>query len=85
MGRAPFCGTLPIAFGDDLTDLDMFEAIRRHAGVAVAVGPRIAGSGDLQVDAPEESIALLQALYDALDDGADARRIDAVLRRHAHA
>jgi trehalose 6-phosphate phosphatase len=85
MGRAPFCGTLPIAFGDDLTDLDMFEAIRRHAGVAVAVGPRIPGSGDLQVDAPEESIALLQALYDALDDGADARRIDAVLRRHAHA
>jgi trehalose 6-phosphate phosphatase len=85
MARTPFRGTLPIAFGDDLTDLDMFEAIRRHAGVAVAVGPRIAGSGDLQVEAPEESISLLQALRDALVEGADAHRIDEVLRQHAHA
>jgi trehalose 6-phosphate phosphatase len=85
MARVPFRGTLPIAFGDDVTDLDMFEAIRRHAGVAVAVGPRIAGAGDLQVEAPEESLALLQALREALDEGADERRIDEVLRQHAHA
>jgi trehalose 6-phosphate phosphatase len=85
MAVEPFRRTMPVAFGDDITDLDMFEAIRRHEGLAVAVGPRIAGSGDLQVDAPEESIALLQALREALEDGADASRITDILRSHAHA
>jgi trehalose 6-phosphate phosphatase len=85
MAIEPFRATLPVAFGDDVTDLDMFEAIRRHEGLAVAVGPRIAGSGDLQVDAPQESLALLQALRGALQDGADARRITDILRSYAHA
>ncbi len=85
MDCAPFDGSIPVAFGDDVTDLDMFEAIRRHAGTTVAVGPRIAGSGDLQLDAPGESLALLAELRDALEDGADAARIGAVLRRRAHA
>jgi trehalose 6-phosphate phosphatase len=85
MARAPFRGSVPIAFGDDVTDLDMFEAIRRHAGTSVSVGPRIAGSGDLQLDAPEESLALLREIRDALQDGADAARIGDVLRARAHA
>ena len=85
MADAPFRGSVPVAFGDDITDLDMFEAIRRHAGTAVAVGPRIAGSGDLQLDAPGESLALLGELRDALDAGADATRIGRVLRSRAHA
>jgi trehalose 6-phosphate phosphatase len=85
MAEPPFLGSRPIAFGDDVTDLDMFEAIRRHDGTAVAVGPRIAGRGDLQLDAPEESLALLRDVRDALDDGADALRIGEVLRTRAHA
>jgi len=85
MAEAPFRGSMPIAFGDDVTDLDMFEAIRRHEGTSIAVGPRIAGSGDLQLDAPEESLALLREVRDALDDGADALRIGAVLRTRTHA
>jgi len=85
MAFAPFSGTVPIAFGDDVTDLDMFEAIRRHGGTTVAVGPRIVGSGDLQLDAPGESLELLEAMCAELDNGGDARRIDAVLRHHAHA
>ena len=85
MAEAPFLGSMPIAFGDDITDLDMFEAIRRHDGTSVAVGPRIAGSGDLQLDAPDESLALLREVRDALDDGADALRIGTVLRTRAHA
>jgi trehalose 6-phosphate phosphatase len=85
MARPPFLDSAPVAFGDDVTDLDMFEAIRRHAGTAIAVGPRIAGSGDLQLDAPDESLALLAALRDALDAGADAERIGEVLRSRAHA
>jgi trehalose 6-phosphate phosphatase len=85
MALEPFSGTVPIAFGDDITDLDMFEAIRRHGGTAVAVGPRIVGSGDLQLDAPGESLALLETMCAELDAGADAARIDAILRTRAHA
>jgi trehalose 6-phosphate phosphatase len=85
MAHPPFAGSLPIAFGDDVTDLDMFEAIRRHRGTAVAVGPRIADSGDLRLDAPGESLALLGELRDALADGADANRIGDMLRTRAHA
>ncbi len=85
MQAAPFRGSVPIAFGDDITDLDMFEAIRRHAGIAVAVGPRIAGSGDLQLDAPESSLELLRELCDALEDGAGATRIGDLLRTRTHA
>jgi trehalose 6-phosphate phosphatase len=85
MTEAPFLGSMPIAFGDDVTDLDMFEAIRRHEGTSVAVGPRIAGSGDLQLDAPDESLALLRELRDALEAGADSLRIVEVLRARTHA
>jgi trehalose 6-phosphate phosphatase len=84
MTAAPFRGTVPIALGDDVTDLDMFEAIRRHGGTAIAVGPRIAGSGDLQLDAPGESLALLGAVRDALAEGADADAIDGLLRGRTH-
>jgi len=85
MRVAPFSGTVPIAFGDDITDLDMFEAIRRHGGTAVAVGPRIVGSGDLQLDAPGESLALLETVRLELENGADSRRVDTVIRSRAHA
>ena len=85
MAGAPFRGSVPVAFGDDVTDLDMFEAVRRHDGTAVAVGPRIAGSGDLQLDAPGESLALLAELREALAGGADAARVGEVLRSRAHA
>ena len=85
MRSAPFRGTVPIAFGDDITDLDMFEAIRRHAGIAIAVGPRIAGSGDLQLDSPESSLELLREVCDALTDGAGATRVGDLLRTRIHA
>lgn len=85
MGLPPFAGTMPLAFGDDITDLDMFEAIRRHAGTSVAVGPRIAGSGDLHLDTPDESVSLLVAICEALERGADAPVIATLLRSHAHA
>lgn len=85
MARPPFAGSVPIAFGDDVTDLDMFEAIRRHHGTAVAVGPRIADGGDLRLDTPGESLALLGELRDALAEGADAGRVLDLLKRSAHA
>lgn len=81
----PFRDSWPVAFGDDVTDLDMFDAVRRHGGTAIAVGPRIAGSGDLDVDGPETSLVLLRAIRAAMDAGGGARRILDLLRRGADA
>ena len=83
MSVPPFRDTVPIAFGDDTTDLDMFEAIRRHRGTAISVGPRIADRADLRLTTPRDSIEILSAVRDALARGADARRIDRLLKRRA--
>lgn len=41
MEEAPFRGRVPIFIGDDQTDYDGFAAVRRHEGMAIAVGPRV--------------------------------------------
>jgi trehalose 6-phosphate phosphatase len=41
MREPPFLGRLPVFIGDDVTDYDGFGAVRRHAGITVAVGPRV--------------------------------------------
>lgn len=41
MGERPFQGRLPVYLGDDVTDLDGLEAVRRHGGVDIAVGGRV--------------------------------------------
>jgi len=41
MDEAPFRGRLPIYIGDDQTDYGGFAAVRRFAGLAIAVGPRV--------------------------------------------
>lgn len=41
MREEPFAGRLPVYVGDDLTDADGFGAVRRHAGLSVAVGDRL--------------------------------------------
>jgi trehalose 6-phosphate phosphatase len=41
MQEVPFRGRLPIFIGDDVTDYGGFAAVRRFAGLAVAVGPRV--------------------------------------------
>lgn len=66
MQEPPFAGSWPLAFGDDITDLDMFDAIRRHGGTTVSVGPRIAGAGDLQVANPRGSAVLLRSILAAI-------------------
>ena len=41
MQESPFRGRLPIFIGDDQTDYDGFDAVRRFDGVAIAVGQRV--------------------------------------------
>jgi len=37
----PFSGRQPVYVGDDVTDFDGFAAVRRHAGIDIAVGHRV--------------------------------------------
>jgi trehalose 6-phosphate phosphatase len=41
MDEAPFRGRIPVFIGDDQTDYGGFAAVRRHDGMAIAVGSRV--------------------------------------------
>ena len=41
MAEAPFRGRLPVFVGDDITDLEGFQAVREMGGFGIAVGQRV--------------------------------------------
>jgi trehalose 6-phosphate phosphatase len=45
--ESPFAGRVPVFLGDDLTDYDGFVAVRKHGGVAIAVGDRMSAQWHL--------------------------------------
>lgn len=57
----PFADSLPVAIGDDFTDLDMFAAVHSYGGLTVAVGERIAGDGHVHLHSPAAVLRLLEA------------------------
>jgi trehalose 6-phosphate phosphatase len=48
----PFSGRFPVFIGDDLTDQDGFAVVRRHLGLAIAVGDKV--SSEWQLAGPTE-------------------------------
>lgn len=61
MRASPFAESLPVAIGDDFTDLDMFAAVRAYGGLTVAVGERIAGDGQVHLHSPAAVLRLLES------------------------
>jgi trehalose 6-phosphate phosphatase len=47
MAEAPFAGRVPVFVGDDITDLDGFEAARQLGGAGIAVGARVVANYSL--------------------------------------
>jgi len=54
MEEEPFAGRVPIAFGDDLTDLPMLGAARKLGGTAVVIGRSIDHPGAARLASPGE-------------------------------
>ncbi len=54
MREKPFAGRVPIAFGDDLTDLPMLEAAEQLGGTAVVIGRAIDRPGAARFASPDE-------------------------------
>ncbi len=63
MQEAPFAGRYPIFIGDDLTDQDGFAAVRRHHGMAIAVGSNV--NAEWRLDKPREVRRWLAAFLTA--------------------
>lgn len=77
MQQPPFAGTLPVAVGDDFTDLDMFKTTTRFDGLTVAVGDRITEGGNVHLRSPAAVLRFLEvwSTSESVDDLAGVRAL----------
>ncbi|PQA73791.1 trehalose-phosphatase [Brucella oryzae] len=64
MGEKPFAGRVPVAFGDDLTDLSMLEAAAELNGKAVVIGRAIDLARAARLGNPDELRLWLSGITD---------------------
>lgn len=74
MQQAPYAGRLPVYLGDDITDLDAFEAVRALDGWAVAVGEKVAHAADHCLHNPASARAWLHGLLQSAQSVSPAGR-----------
>lgn len=79
MRSPPFSGTLPVAIGDDTTDIDLFNAAMRFGGMAVAVGDRIADAAKMHLQSPTAVLHLLQQ-WSVSADGESLADVEEMVR-----
>ncbi len=60
MAVPAFAGTMPVAIGDDITDLDLFSAAKKHDGLTLSVGNRIVNAGDRHLPSPASVMVFLE-------------------------
>ncbi|WP_343315624.1 trehalose-phosphatase [Brucella sp. BE17] len=65
MQCAPFAGRVPLAFGDDLTDIPMLEAATALGGQGIAIGETIRGSSSHALDSPAALRAWIAGLAES--------------------
>ncbi len=61
MGRAPFLGRIAVFIGDDRTDEDAFEAVKRLKGYAIKVGLSEKTAASWRIGTPDEVREWLRA------------------------
>ncbi len=62
LARPAFANRLPVCLGDDVTDIDLLDAVKAAGGVAIAVGPRLSAHADFCLPSVAAAVRWLSTL-----------------------